>query len=74
MSDRDVSEKVKMSKGNNLGANRQIIYKETKDDVSNAYSWTRDKIKKHYNYLMGLINNREEILKVQFRKEKAEPI
>lgn len=74
LSDRDVSEKVKMSKGNNLGANRQIIYKETKDDVSNAYSWTRDKIKKHYNYLMGLINNREEILKVQFRKEKAEPI
>ena len=59
LSDRDVKEKVDTFGKGNLGAKRQIMYKMTKD---NGYVWAEEQIKRHYNELLDLINNRNSIL------------
>ena len=61
LSDRDVKEKVETFGGGNMGANRQIMYKMTKDD-DQKYSWTEDKIRQHYNELLNLLECRIKIL------------
>lgn len=61
LSDRDVKEKVETFGKGNLGANRQIMYSETKND-DGTYTWDKDKIKKHYNELLELLSKRREIL------------
>lgn len=62
LSDRDVKEKVETFGNGNLGANRQIMYNETKND-DGTYSWTKDKIKSHYNDLLYLLSKSADILK-----------
>lgn len=61
LSDRDVKEKVETFGKGNLGANRQIMYSETKND-DGTYTWDEDKIKKHYNELLELLSKRKHIL------------
>lgn len=61
LSDRDVKEKVETFGKGNLGANRQIMYSETKND-DGTYTWDEDKIKKHYNELLELLSKRKDIL------------
>ena len=61
LSDRDVKEKVETFGKGNLGANRQIMYSETKND-DGTYTWDEDKIKKHYNELLELLSKRKVIL------------
>lgn len=63
LSDRDVKEKVETFGNGNLGANRQIMYKETKNH-DGTYTWDKDKIKKHYNELLELLSKREAILRL----------
>lgn len=54
LSDRDVKEKVEMSKDGKMGANRQIIYKMTK---GNNYNWGEREIKTHYEELNQLLKD-----------------
>ena len=54
LSDRDVKEKVEMSKDGKMGANRQIIYKMTKD---NNYNWGERDIINHYEELDQLLKD-----------------
>lgn len=54
LSDRDVKEKVEMSKDGKMGANRQIIYKMTK---GNNYNWGENEIKAHYEELNQLLKD-----------------
>ena len=61
LSDRDVKEKVETFGKGNLGANRQIIYNETKNP-DGTYTWDKDKIKIHYNELLELLSKRADIL------------
>ena len=61
LSDRDVKEKVQTFGGGNLGAKRQIMYEMSKDE-EDKYTWTKDKIKQHYNDLLELLKNRKDIL------------
>lgn len=61
LSDRDVKEKVQTFGGGNLGAKRQIMYEMSKDE-EDKYTWTKDKIKQHYNDLLELLKNRTNIL------------
>ncbi len=62
LSDRSIEEKITRMKDMNMGANRQIIYAESKDSEG-KYSWNENKIKHHYNELLDLLRRREEILK-----------
>lgn len=62
LSDRDVKEKVEMSKDTNMGANRQIIYNKTKD---NGYNWGEVEIKNHYEELMELLGEKDKLLEIQ---------
>ena len=59
LSDRDVKEKVEMSKDGKMGANRQIIYKMTKD---NNYNWGESDIKAHYEELVQLLEDVDTLL------------
>ncbi len=61
LSDRSVEEKISRVPDNNLGANRRVIYSESKDSDGN-YSWKETKIKQHYNEILELLNNRDAIL------------
>ena len=63
LSDRDIKEKVQTFGKGNLGAKRQIMYKMSKDSEE-TYTWNKEKIKKHYNNIMQLIEKRVDILKV----------
>ena len=63
LSDRDVKEKVEMSKDTNMGANRQIIYQKTKDNKD--YNWGEDDIKMHYKELKELLEEKDKLLKIQ---------
>ena len=54
LSDRDVKEKVEMSKDGKMGANRQIIYKITKD---NNYNWGERDIIDHYKEIVQLLED-----------------
>lgn len=60
LNDRAVQEKVERTSGN-MGPNRQIIYKQTKNS-DGTYTWDKDKIKKHYNELLKLLSNSRNIL------------
>lgn len=62
LSDRDVKEKVEMSKDANMGANRQIIYQKTKD---NDYNWGEKEIKVHYDELRVLLGKKDDLLNIQ---------
>lgn len=62
LSDRDVKEKVEMSKDANMGANRQIIYNKTKDK---GYNWGEVEITKHYEELMELLGEKDKLLEIQ---------
>ena len=61
LSDRDVKEKVEMSKDANMGANRQIIYNKTKDK---GYNWGEVEITKHYEELMELLGEKDKLLEI----------
>ena len=61
LSDRDVKEKVQTFGNGNLGAKRQIMYKMS-EDADEKYTWTEEKIKRHYNDILSLIGKRKEIL------------
>lgn len=61
LSDRSVEEKISRVPDNNLGANRRVVYSESKDSDGN-YSWKETKIKQHYNEILELLNNRDAIL------------
>jgi hypothetical protein len=63
LSDRDVKEKVEMSKDTNMGANRQIIYQKTKDNKD--YNWGEVDIKMHYKELKELLEEKDKLLKIQ---------
>lgn len=60
LSDRDIKEKVQTFGKGNLGAKRQIMYKMSKDSEE-TYTWNKEKIKKHYNNIMQLIEKRGSI-------------
>ena len=62
LSDRDVKEKVETFGTGNLGANRQIMYNETKN-ADGTYDWTKEKIKKHYNEILSLLSESADVLK-----------
>ncbi len=62
LSDRSVHEKVIRTPDSNMGANRQVMYAESKDSENN-YSWNETKIKQHYNEILELLNNRDAILR-----------
>ncbi len=62
LSDRDVKEKVEMSKDANMGANRQIIYQKTE---KKEYNWGEDEIMEHYDELRELLGEKDELLKIQ---------
>lgn len=64
LSDRDVKEKVEMSKDANMGANRQIIYQKTKKKENN-YSWDEKDIKDHYDELRELLKEKDSLLNIQ---------
>ena len=64
LSDRDVKEKVKMSKDANMGANRQIIYQKTKTKDNN-YKWGKEEIKEHYEELNDLLEEKDKLLEIQ---------
>lgn len=55
LNDRSVGEKIGRYKESNLGANRQIIY-------SKGSNWNEEAIKNHYNELVELLNNQQNIL------------
>ena len=61
LSDRDVKEKVEMTKEDKMGANRQIIYKKTKKN-NNTYSWDNNDIIDHYEELKELVLEEREKL------------
>ena len=63
LSDRDIKEKVQTFGNGNLGAKRQIMYKMSQDSEE-TYTWNKEKIKRHYNNIMQLIEKRVNILKV----------
>lgn len=65
LSDRSVHEKVIRTPDSNMGANRQVMYAESRDS-DNQYSWDKAKIKMHYNELLRLLQNGEEILRNSF--------
>ena len=58
-----MEEKVQTFGNGNLGAKRQIMYKMSQDSEE-TYTWNKEKIKKHYNNIMQLIEKRDDILKV----------
>lgn len=58
LSDRDAKEKAETFDKGNLGANRQVMYKITKDDGV----YLEEQIKKHYNELLELLSKRKVIL------------
>lgn len=60
LNDRDVKEKVEMSKEANMGANRQIIYEKTKGNNNN---WDEKHIKDHYKELRDLLDEKDKLLK-----------
>lgn len=62
LSDRDVKEKVTSFGKGNLGANSQIIYKQTEN---NNYSWSEKDILQHYNELVELLECGKAILNMQ---------
>ena len=62
LSDRDVKEKVEMSKDANMGANRQIIYAKT---IKNNHSWGEMNIKDHYDELRKLLEEKDNLLNIQ---------
>lgn len=64
LNDRDVKEKVEMSKDANMGANRQIIYQKTKKKENN-YSWDEKDIKDHYDELRELLKEKDSLLNIQ---------
>ena len=64
LNDRDVKEKVEMSKDANMGANRQIIYQKTKKKENN-YSWDEKDIKDHYDELRKLLKEKDSLLNIQ---------
>ena len=61
LSDRDIKEKVQTFGNGNLGAKRQIMYKMSQDSEE-TYTWNKEKIKRHYNNIMQLIEKRLDIL------------
>lgn len=65
LSDRSIGEKISRVPDNNLGANRRVIYEESKQ-LNDEYTWDEAKIKRHYNELLDLLNNRENILRNSF--------
>ena len=65
LSDRSIGEKISRVPDNNLGANRRVIYTESKDSENN-YSWNETKVKQHYNEILELLNNRDAILRNSF--------
>ena len=65
LSDRDVKEKVQTFGKGKFGAKRQIMYEMSKDD-EDKYTWTKDKIKQHYNDLLELLENRKNILENKY--------
>lgn len=62
LSDRDVKEKVEMSKDANMGANRQIIYQKTE---KKEYNWGKYEIMEHYNELSELLGEKDKLLEIQ---------
>lgn len=69
LSDRDVRQKVEMSKDLNMGSNRQIIYKTTRD---NNYEWGVGQIIEHYEDIRNLLNNAEKLLGQNQGEQKSE--
>ena len=61
LSDRDVKEKVQVFGSGNLGAKRQIMYAMS-EDAEDKCTWTEEKIKRHYNDILSLIDKRMKIL------------
>ena len=70
LSDRDVKEKVDVYGKGNLGLNRQIIYAET---IELNWTWGDEQIRKHYNELVALLNNRCQILSSTCGSAKNKP-
>ena len=68
LSDRVVQEKVNFYQGKNMGPNRQIIYKMTKD---NGWKWEGEQIAEHYNDIVDLLSRRNEILGLENRGGQA---
>ena len=68
LSDRDVKEKVDVYGKGNLGLNRQIIYAET---IESNWAWGDEQIRKHYNEIVTLLNNRHKILSATCRKNES---
>ena len=68
LSDRDVKEKVDVYGKGNLGLNRQIIYAET---IESNWAWGDEQIRKHYNEIVTLLNNRYKILSSTCRKAET---
>ena len=70
LSDRDVKEKVDVYGKGNLGLNRQIIYAET---IESNWTWGDEQIRKHYNEIVTLLNNRHKILSATCGSAKNKP-
>ena len=67
LSDRIVKEKVEEYGKGNLCINRQIIYAETRES---NWTWGDEQIRKHYNEIVTLLNNRHVILSSTCRKDE----
>ncbi len=59
LSDRDVKEKVEVYGSGNLGPNRQVIYKMTKEA---HWNWDAEQIRNHYNDIVDLLSRRQHLL------------
>ena len=68
LSDRIVKEKVERCGKGNLGPNRQIIYSETQNAGG---KWGEEQIRRHYNELVDLLNERTTLLGLDTDLPKA---
>lgn len=69
LSDRDVKEKVEVYGSGNLGPNRQVIYKMTRDA---QWNWKAEQVRKHYNDIVDLLSKRQQLLEGILRGANAE--
>ena len=69
LSDRVVQEKVDFYQGKNMGPNRRIIYEKTKE---NGYRWEGTQIAAHYNDIVNLLCDHDEILGLKNKEVKDE--
>ena len=64
LSDRDPREKAEAYAKGRIGPNRSAIYAETNREAQEGGKWGVEQIRKHYNELVDLLNERRKLLNV----------